>query len=764
MPSLNHIGMGSLQVRPPGLGAKQAWAYLFCLLTLLPFRAAQAEVRRAVIIGINKYSINPSTDRTSDLEGAVNDAIAMAETLRTYHGFQAKDIHLILDQDATRARILKELKEHLSDRAQPGDISLFYFAGHGSYQDSPTSLELDHRDETIVPADTNRGAPDILDKELARLFNRVLDRKAQLVGIFDSCHSGSIMRGYPGEVKTRFAPALAASRVESGQGAEPAGRLLPEERGALILAAAQEQQQAQERYIKGQPRGRFTNALQQILNTEDAAEPVDNVLLRLRALMQAGGSAQEPAVAATKQRRGLTLWGVSTATRGLRSRPLVAVGRVTAEVVYLQAGFAIGLGREATLLSTGSSVPTQLKITEILGPTRSKAIVEKGDLGSVTPGDLFAIERYGAPYLEPLRVFVPAAPPPRQAVEAMVKLLAPLRSTGQVVWVKDPTEVTPSHTVFWQAGQWVLRDPKRHDSSLGVRPSLKQLLRGLHIQAEPPVRLFLSLPLPAEQVSALSAPDSQGRRVEGTPTAAHADYLLIGRAATRQLEYAWVLPGVDKESRPGIPARSEWEELDGAGFADNLTEHALRLARLKTWQALETPADVHHFPYRLQLQSLRTQEYLDLGTKVHSGETYRPVLIATGEVKNVKPRYVYLFALNGNGGSTLLIPGPDMAVGENLLPDSRDLGSPRVLIPLGHGMRVTPPFGTDTLILLTSATALPDPSVLEFKPLSRGVQTRGACTHPLECLIFGIRREQTRGAVTAPVDWSIERLIIQSEP
>ena len=756
--------VGAGRARPPGLDAQPIWAWLFCLLALLPCRTAGAEVRRAVIIGINKYSINPRTDRTHDLDGAVNDAVAMAETLRTYHGFQAKDIHLVLDRDASRARILRELKEHLIDRAQPDDISLFYFAGHGSYQDNSTSLELDQRDETIVPADTNRGTPDISDKEVARLFNRVLDRKVKLVGIFDSCHSGSIMRGYPGEAKARFAPPRAGSRTASGAAAELANTLLPEERGALILAAAQDQQPAQERYIKGQPRGRFSSALQQIMNAEDAAEPVDSLFLRLRALMQAGGSAQEPALAATKDRRGLTLWGGSTATRGLSSRPLVAVGRVTAEVVYLQAGFAIGLGRDATLVSTAAPEPTQLRITEILGPTRSKAIVEKGNLGSVTPGDLFAIERYGAPQLEPLRVFIPAQPPPRQAVDAMVKLLAPLRSARQVGWVKDPTESTPTHTVFWQNGQWVLRDPKQHDSTLGVRPSLKQLLRELRIQGEPAVRLFLSLPLPAEHIAALSAPDSQGRRVELTATAAHADYLLIGRAITSQPEYAWVLPGVDKDSRPGVPARSEWEELDDAGFADHLTEHALKLARFKTWQTLQSPAGGQRFPYRLQLQDLRTQKYLEPGTPVHSGEMYRPVLIATGEVKNAKPRYVYLFALDDHGGSTLLVPGPDMAVGENLLPDSRELGNPRSLIPLGHGLVVTAPFGTDTLVLLTSATALPDPSVLAFKPLSRGVRLRGPCTHPLECLIFGISREQTRGGVTVPVDWSIERLIVRSEP
>jgi hypothetical protein len=41
------------------------------------------------------------------------------------------DIQILLNQNATADRILTLLKTHLIDKAKPGDISLFYFAGHG---------------------------------------------------------------------------------------------------------------------------------------------------------------------------------------------------------------------------------------------------------------------------------------------------------------------------------------------------------------------------------------------------------------------------------------------------------------------------------------------------------------------------------------------------------------------------------------------------------------------------------------------------------
>lgn len=722
---------------------------------------AAAQVRRAVLIGINNYAVDPRTDRTKNLDGAVNDAQAMAETLRTYHGFKPADIHLVTEQDATRGRILQEIEDHLIKAAQPGDISLFYFAGHGSYQENSKSRESDHRDETIVPADANRGTADIRDKELARLFNRVIDRKAGLVAIFDSCHSGSISRGIGDEGKYRFA--APRSGAPGSAGAADAGTVPPEDRGALILAATQDQQPAQERFIKGQPRGRFTSALQQILNTGAQGETVDSMFLRLRALMQAGGSVQEPALASNKDRRQKTLWGTAPSEHG--TRPRVAVGSVSDGSVVLQAGYAIGLGPQATLRAAAGAAPLTLQITEVLGPTSSKAAVRGGSAGAVKPGDLFEVETFGAPYLEPLRVFLGTEPPRRPEIDALSKILAPLRSASDVTWVTDPTDSTPTHTLLWAGGKWVVRDAQRREQPLASPPTLKevrQLVKPTEGGAVP--RLFFSIPLPAESLSALAlGKGGGGKSIEITADSRRADYVLVGRAAANRPEFAWVLPGADKAARPGVPLRSEWLGLGDSGFAPGLADAALRLARLKTWQNLETPPGGGRFPYRLQLQNLATKQFLPPGTPVKNGETYRPVLSASGPLQNVQPRYVYLFALDSNGGSSLLVPGPGMLAGENLVPDARDKSSAgQSLIPLGQGFSVSPPFGTDTLVMLATATALPDASVLVIKPLHRGVEAESPCNNPMECLIFGINEEHTRGSSSAPSDWSIDRVVVHS--
>ena len=58
----------------------------------------------------------------------------------------------------------------LAAAASKDDVVFVYFAGHGSQVRNSKSDEPDLLDESIVPADSRRGAPDIRDKELRRIF------------------------------------------------------------------------------------------------------------------------------------------------------------------------------------------------------------------------------------------------------------------------------------------------------------------------------------------------------------------------------------------------------------------------------------------------------------------------------------------------------------------------------------------------------------------------------------------------------------------
>src|SRR5688572_6905893 len=87
--------------------------------------------RWALVIGISDY-VNFGPEIGGDLPGARNDALAMRDVLIARYGFTEPNVHLVLDRDATRARIESELKNWLPSVVKPGDLVVVFFAGHGS--------------------------------------------------------------------------------------------------------------------------------------------------------------------------------------------------------------------------------------------------------------------------------------------------------------------------------------------------------------------------------------------------------------------------------------------------------------------------------------------------------------------------------------------------------------------------------------------------------------------------------------------------------
>jgi hypothetical protein len=741
---------------------------------------AEAGHRRALLIGINRYQADRTTERMTDLEGAVADAEAMSQVLQGFHGFDARDIHILRDREATRDAILRALDEHLIAPAGPGDLSVFYFAGHGSYRSNPASRELDGRDETLVPADTNRGAPDIHDKELAARFNQVLGRGAQLVALFDSCHSGSIARGLPGSSRTRFVPPAATPGP-----ALPAVSSAPEERGALIFSAAQDQQPAQERRINGRPRGRFSSALEQVLSGPFREAPAREILLRVRALMQAGGSPQEPVLAATAARQQQALFGGAAVSR---SEPGVAVSRISGVTVHLQGGLALGLGVRAELYKEKEGkegkdgkdgkdrAPVRLRILEVTGISSSTAELIAGDLSEIRPGDLFYVDRYGIPQVEGLRIYIPPDGPSQPAPGELGEIWATAQKLTREVpikWVADPTEETPTHVLSWQAGSWCL-DPLPKETGtgrsgpasrrcFGARPGKKALLTALRSAPRP--RVYLRIPIPREmQLGLISRLQGTRGFVQVAPDAASADYWLVGRITGGQAEAAWIMPDVQGADRGLLlPARSAFIPIAEPSRDELMLSEIRRLTRIKLWKQLDSPLGDSSFPYRLALRELAAGQLVPPGSPLRGGREYQLLLVADEAPRRVQARYVYVFNIDRDGNSTLLVPVGGHGNVENLVPDlrdQRDRGVAPQQIPIGHGFTVTPPYGTDTLVMLTSATALPNPEILSFSSGRRsGSAAPGA--DPLSLFLFGLNTA-TRSSLPIPTSWSVQRMVVES--
>jgi hypothetical protein len=109
--------------------------------------------------------------------------------LLSSHGFNDfKILTDLTDSKPTKVNILNELK-NLIVNAKAGDVLFFYYSGHGSYTYDMNKDEIDGKDEMLVSSDLQP----VLDDELKTILQNHLSREITIIGLFDSCHSGTIL-------------------------------------------------------------------------------------------------------------------------------------------------------------------------------------------------------------------------------------------------------------------------------------------------------------------------------------------------------------------------------------------------------------------------------------------------------------------------------------------------------------------------------------------------------------------------------------------
>ncbi|MDA0673256.1 MAG: caspase family protein, partial [Cyanobacteria bacterium] len=183
---------------------------------------AQTTPRKlALLVGINNYPTG-----ISSLGGCVNDVRLQYELLVHRYGFNPQDILIVTDSTsasgltwaggevlagATREQIIQAFQGHLG-MAQPGDVALFHYSGHGSYVKDPHPIDYANSPEyldipgyqdfegfdgTLVPTDSltrdRNKVNDIMGSTLFLLSRGINTDNFTMV--LDSCHAGGGVRG-----------------------------------------------------------------------------------------------------------------------------------------------------------------------------------------------------------------------------------------------------------------------------------------------------------------------------------------------------------------------------------------------------------------------------------------------------------------------------------------------------------------------------------------------------------------------------------------
>lgn len=710
--------------------------FLFTLCALLVARDLHAR-HRALLVGINDYTASrlgtpaPGLPQRgwATLTGAVNDVEILKQMLVLVYRVDPREIVALTDQTATRDAILQAL-QNLAATAARGDIILFYFAGHGSQVKNSLSDERDKLDESIVPADSRLGVDDIRDKELRPHFNRILDAGARLTVILDNCYSGSGARGLAIGAQAR---GVNPDLRDVADGARYGPR--PENRGALVLSAAQDTEEAREiRDAEGKFHGVFSWAWIRALRDATSGEPAVETFYRAQARMRMEAPFQSPVIAGTPEAKLAPFLGSRVDRRD--DCAVVAVGKVGDDSVVLQGGWANGLAVGTELRDPKSSA--RLKITEVRGLGQSVAQIVSEPRPAT--GALVEVVGWAAPPGPPLRVSTPRAHGTIASIASFARALNAEATQRGIRWIANPIDATPSHVLRWGGSAWEIVDSRGAVERVGNDDAAMAAVARMAA----PTSLFMQLPAPnamADVIGGDSVPLDE------------ADYILVGRYASQHLTYAWLRPLVRRRDKrlTGLPLQTKW-----TASAPDLQKALTRLRKIHAWHTLESPPQAR-FPYRLQIRRSRDGRLVGDGESIVSDATYKLYLRGVVPMpRAVKKRYVYAFVVDSNGMSTLLYPPRDSGSVENRLPDA---GVP-MEIPLdGSGFEASEPFGVDTYFLLSTDEPLPNPNILEWDSVRAPQwQSKSALEEILALTATGTRSV----AVLTPATWSIERVMFES--
>jgi hypothetical protein len=280
--------------------AQAASLAAFLLLALSVAGPVQAQEKFGVFIGINDY-IAYEDEPGGDLQGAEQDALLMRAVLQERWGLPAENTLTLLSREATKEAIRASLTEWMAERVTPGDLAIFYFAGHGAQAFDLDGDEPDGLDETLAPTDILplSSENDIRDDEFRRWL---LGVGTEVIVILDSCHSGTATRG--GRMRTRSLDRPVPS--EGGREPERVRQQYDSESmidgGTTIteLAAAAPNQSAMEGDFRSgngpetEARGAFTYHLVRQLWQASPSTTYEDLLSYLSASLQADQFTQSP--------------------------------------------------------------------------------------------------------------------------------------------------------------------------------------------------------------------------------------------------------------------------------------------------------------------------------------------------------------------------------------------------------------------------------------------------------------------------------------
>lgn len=219
-------------------------------------------------IAINHY--HPDSG-VSSLSGCENDIQNMTAYLESRFSKDQINARVLINEKATYENIVKHLGEAHLLKAEKGDLVFIQYSGHGAREGAAPEFAKyapEGKQETWVCYDSRLpGHYDLADKELAVLIERISNKGAEVILLFDCCHAGSGTRSLDRQLgKSRQWDDRAEVRpLETYLEGHYINNIYMPSAKHLLLAACDKKEKAYELTTK---KGNFTSHLLSVLESQ----------------------------------------------------------------------------------------------------------------------------------------------------------------------------------------------------------------------------------------------------------------------------------------------------------------------------------------------------------------------------------------------------------------------------------------------------------------------------------------------------------------
>jgi hypothetical protein len=242
-------------------------------------------MKRALLIGINQYPGQP-------LNGCVNDITDMADLLVSSQGFATDDIRLLSDDRATADAIRDRIKWLVTGVAS-NDILMLHYSGHGTLfpvRDDQGNVTAVHG--ALCPVDFDWTEPHaIFDSELRDLVD-LAPEAVEFIFVSDSCHSGTLTRGFRPRVFIPPADIAWRLRTARDMGIQP--QLLEVHDRCGFISGCREDQTSADAFFNNRFNGALTFYLLQSLRAGEGALPLTTLVANVGNRLSQAGYEQQP--------------------------------------------------------------------------------------------------------------------------------------------------------------------------------------------------------------------------------------------------------------------------------------------------------------------------------------------------------------------------------------------------------------------------------------------------------------------------------------